>query len=157
MAPEAVVAESASVPTARSESLIPYFLVGCYLGIIFIKSEVASWFRIQEMFRFQAFHMYGVIGGAVVVATLGVLVLKRLGTHSVLGDEIVFPDPTDRSPSPQHVLGGITFGLGWGLLGACPGPIYALLGTGLPVMLFGLGGALAGVWVYGWLRPQLPH
>ena len=157
MTSQAVVAEEAQTRAPRAQSLIPYFVVGCYLGIIFIKSEVASWFRIQEMFRFQAVHMYGVIGSAVLVAAIGVLVLKRRGARTAFGEPIVFPDPGDRRPSPQHVLGGITFGLGWGLLGACPGPIYALVGSGLPVMLFGLAGALAGAWVYGWLRPKLPH
>ena len=141
----------------RTGSLVPYFLVGLYLGIVFIKSEVASWFRIQEMFRFQAVHMYGVIGGAVVVATLGVAFLKRRGVRTVHGDEIAYPDPSEARPSPRHVIGGTCFGLGWGLMGACPGPMYALVGSGLPIMLFALGGALAGAWVYGLLRPRLPH
>jgi uncharacterized membrane protein YedE/YeeE len=136
---------------------VPYFLVGCYLGIVFIKSEVASWFRIQEMFRFQAFHMYGVIGGAVLVAAIGTWLLKRSGARTAFGEEIAFPDESEARPSAQHILGGICFGLGWGLMGACPGPIYALIGAGIPVMLFALIGALAGAWVYGFLRPRLPH
>jgi uncharacterized membrane protein YedE/YeeE len=143
--------------TARKESLVVYFFVGLYLGIVFMKSEVASWFRIQEMFRFQAVHMYGVIGGAVLVAALGVALLKRRGVVTAFGDEIAFPDASERRPSVQHAAGGVCFGLGWGLLGACPGPIYALVGSGLPVMLVGLTGALGGAWVYGLVRPRLPH
>lgn len=150
-------AEQERKEESRAESLIPYFLLGVYLGTVFIKSEVASWFRIQEMFRFQAFHMYGIIGSAVLVAAIGVVFLRRRRAHTALGGEIVFPDESERRPSVQHALGGTAFGLGWGLLGACPGPIYALIGSGLPVMLVGLGGALAGAWVYGWLRPRLPH
>ena len=157
MADQTALAEPRAPETEQAESLVPYFLVGCYLGIIFIKSEVASWFRIQEMFRFQAFHMYGVIGAALLVATVGVLLLKRSGARTAFGHEIEYSDPADRRPSTRHILGGITFGLGWGLLGACPGPIYALIGSGLPIMVVGLGGALAGAWVYGWMRPRIPH
>ena len=142
---------------ARTGSLIPYFLVGVYLGIVFIKSEVASWFRIQEMFRFQAIHMYGIIGGAVLVAAVGIVLLKRSGARTASGDEIAFPEAEDRRPAPHQALGGVCFGLGWGLMGACPGPIYALIGSGLPVMIFALLGALGGVWTYGFLRPRLPH
>jgi uncharacterized membrane protein YedE/YeeE len=157
MAPEAVTAEAVRPETSARESLIPYLLMGVYLGTIFIKSEVASWFRIQEMFRFQSIHMYGVIGGAVLVAGIGVALLRSGGVRTRFGDEIAFPDPIERRPSTQHLLGGTVFGLGWGLMGACPGPIYALVGSGLPVMLFALAGALAGAWVYGVLRPKLPH
>lgn len=157
MAPDTVTAEEVRTSEPRTESLVPYVLLGLYLGIIFIKSEVASWFRIQEMFRFQAFHMYGVIGGAVLVAAVGTVLLKRGRVRTMLGNEIEFPDESERRPSTQHLLGGIAFGLGWGLTGACPGPIYALIGSGLPMMFAVLGGALAGAWVYGWLRPRLPH
>lgn len=157
MTQDTIAAEAPQAEQSRRESLIPYFLVGCYLGIVFIKSEVASWFRIQEMFRFQAFHMYGVIGGAVLVSAIGTWLLKRKGTRTAFGDEIAFPDESERRPSAQHILGGIAFGLGWGLMGACPGPIYALIGSGLPIMIFALVGALAGAWVYGLLRPRLPH
>jgi hypothetical protein len=157
MSTDAVTAAEIGTVPPKAESLMPYFLVGLYLGIVFIKSEVASWFRIQEMFRFQAVHMYGVIGGAVLVGALGVAVMKRSGARTAFGDEIAFSDPAERRPSVQHAAGGICFGLGWGLVGACPGPMYALVGSGLPVMLFALAGALAGAWVYGLLRPRLPH
>ncbi len=109
------------------------------------------------MFRFQSFYMYGVIGGAVLVGAVGVALLKRLGARTVHGDPIEFPPESERRPRVNHALGGVCFGLGWGLLGACPGPIYALLGSGLPVMLVALLGAIAGAWVYGLLKPILPH
>ncbi|MGD2044767.1 MAG: YeeE/YedE thiosulfate transporter family protein [Gemmatimonadota bacterium] len=157
MTQDAATAEAVQDRQSGRGSLIPYFLVGCYLGIVFIKSEVASWFRIQEMFRFQAIHMYGVIGGAVLVAALGTWLLKRTRARTVFGEEIAFPEPSEGRPSTQHILGGVCFGLGWGLTGACPGPIYALIGSGLPIMLVALVGALAGAWVYGLLRPRLPH
>jgi len=141
----------------RRESLVPYVLVGIWLGVIFINSEVASWFRIQEMFLFDAFHMYGVIGTAVGVGALSVLLLKRSGARTVRGEPIVFPSEEERRPRPQHALGGLAFGLGWGLLGACPGPIFALIGSGVGVMVVGLLAATAGAWTYGLLRPRLPH
>jgi len=141
----------------RSESLVVYALVGVYLGVIFIKSEVASWFRIQEMFRFDAFHMYGVIGTAVAVGVVSVMLMKRSGTRTVRGEPIRFPAGEETRPRKQHVFGGLAFGIGWGLLGACPGPIFALIGSGLPVMIVGLVAATAGAWTYGALRPRLPH
>lgn len=144
-------------PRARRESLLIYLALGVWLGFIFIRSEVASWFRIQEMFRFQAFHMYGVIGSAILVAAVSTALMKRRGTRTIRGDEIVFPGRTQARPHAQHILGGTAFGLGWGLLGACPGPIYALLGAGVPVMAVGLLGAVAGAWTYGFLKPRLPH
>jgi hypothetical protein len=125
--------------------------------VIFIKSEVASWFRIQEMFRFQAFHMYGVIGSAVASGALSLLVMKRLGARALRGEPIAWPARQERRVGVEHVAGGTIFGLGWGLLGACPGPIYALMGAGVGVMVVGLLAAVAGAWVYGYLRPRLPH
>jgi hypothetical protein len=141
----------------RSESLAVYFVLGMLLGIIFLKSEVASWFRIQEMFRFQAIHMYGVIGSAVAVGAVSIALMKRLGTRTVRGESIQFPERAAAKPRTNHILGGTLFGLGWGLVGACPGPLYALAGSGLPIMLVALLGALGGAWVYGALRPHLPH
>jgi hypothetical protein len=141
----------------RSESLAVYFVLGVLLGIIFLKSEVASWFRIQEMFRFQAIHMYGVIGSAVAVGALSIALMKPLGTRTMRGESIAFPERAAVKPRTNHILGGTLFGLGWGLVGACPGPLYALLGSGLPIMLVALLGALGGAWVYGLLRPHLPH
>jgi len=142
---------------ARRDPLLVYFAVGVVLGTIFIKSEVASWFRIQEMFRFQAFHMYGVLGSAVAVGAASVALMKRLGIRASGGHAIRLPSAEETRPRPHHLLGGTAFGLGWGLIGACPGPLYALIGSGLPIMLVGLLAALAGAWTYGLLRPSLPH
>jgi uncharacterized protein len=139
------------------ESLIVYFLLGIFLGVVFIKSEVVSWFRIQEMFRFQSFHMYGVIGSAVVVGAASVYLMKRFGARTMKGEVIDFMDGEPDVPGKEHMLGGTVFGLGWGLIGACPGPIYALIGAGYTVMLLGLLSAVMGAWVYGLLRPRLPH
>lgn len=141
----------------RPESLVVYFLLGTFLGTLFIKSEVASWFRIQEMFRFESFHMYGIIGSAVVVGALFLIVMKRAGVTTIRGDEIEYPAKEEAQPRPQHILGGIVFGLGWGLVGACPGPLFALVGSGLPVLALALLGAIAGAWTYGLLKPSLPH
>jgi len=147
-------AERASGP---SESLFVYFLLGVFLGVVFIKSEVASWFRIQEMFLFQSFHMYGVIGCAVGVGALSIFLMKRFGTRSIRGEEIVFPSGEEMVPRRHHAFGGLAFGLGWGFIGACPGPLFALVGSGIGVMTVGLLSALAGAWTYGYLRPRLPH
>jgi len=133
-----------------------YLGLGTVFGIILVQSEVVSWFRIQEMFRFQAFHMYGIIGSAVVVAGLSIAVLRRMNATTLRGEPIVVSDkPFDRGVN--QIVGGILFGLGWGLLGACPGPIYALIGAGIVPVAVGLLGALAGAWVYGQLKPHLPH
>jgi hypothetical protein len=150
-------AEAAGAGADRGESLAVYFAVGLVLGAIFIKSEVASWFRIQEMFRFQGVHMYGVIGSAVGVGALGVAWMKRTGARTIRGEPVAFPDAQERRPQLRHALGGTTFGLGWGLVGACPGPMYALVGSGYPALLVALLSAVAGAWVYGLLRPRLPH
>lgn len=147
------------LPTApaRLASLWPYLAVGILFGIVITRGEVISWFRIQEMFRFQALHMYGVIGGAVGVGALGVALLKRLGARTVRGEPIQYPDAAEARPGIRHAAGGTIFGLGWGLLGACPGPIYALAGSGLLVMVVAFAAAVAGAWVYGLVRPSLPH
>lgn len=141
----------------RGESLLVYLALGTFLGIVFIKSEVVSWFRIQEMFHFRAVHMYAIIGSAVGVGALGVALMKRFRVRTVRGEEIVYPGADEVRPQTRHILGGISFGLGWGLVGACPGPIFALVGSGLSVFLVALLGALAGAWCYGALKPRLPH
>ena len=141
----------------RREPLVVYLLLGTFLGIVFIKSEVASWFRIQEMFRFGAVHMYGVIGGAVLVGAVSLALMKRFGVRTVRGEEIRYPGGAETRPRPNHILGGTCFGLGWGLVGACPGPLFALVGSGVGVMAVGLLGALAGAWCYGLMKPGLPH
>jgi len=136
--------------------LLPYLLVGIYFGIIFTKSEVISWYRIQEMFRFQAFHMYGIIGSAVVVAAISVQVIKRFKIRSLDGSEIIIP-PKELGKGTRYWAGGTMFGLGWAMTGACPGPMFALVGSGVPVMLVAIAAAIAGTYTYGVLRPKLPH
>ncbi|NQV71854.1 YeeE/YedE family protein [bacterium] len=136
--------------------LLPYLLIGVYFGIVFTKSEVISWFRIQEMFRFQSFHMYGIIGSAVVVAMISVQVIKRFKLKDMDGDDIVIP-PKEMGSGTRYWLGGTIFGLGWALTGACPGPMFALVGNGVTVMLVTILAALAGTFTYGVLRPKLPH
>jgi len=139
------------------ESLWVYGLLGVWLGTLFIKSEVASWFRIQEMFRFQSFHMYGVIGSAVAVGATSVWLMRRLGMRNARGERIDWPTAELGRPRVSNAIGGLIFGLGWGLLGACPGPIFALIGAGAPVMFVGLVGAISGAWTYGLLQSRLPH
>ena len=141
----------------RAERLWPYALMGLFLGFIFTRGEVVSWFRIQEMFRFQSFHMFGIIGSAVAVAASSLRVIKRLEAASFVGRPIDLPEDSFASPGYQFWVGGIAFGLGWGLLGACPGPIYVLIGNGITVMAVAFASALLGVWTYGSIRHRLPH
>jgi uncharacterized membrane protein YedE/YeeE len=136
--------------------LLVYVLLGAFFGVVLVKSEVVSWFRIQEMFRFQSFHMYGVIGSAVAVAALSIWLIKRLRVKTLGGEEITIP-PKQWGTGTRYWAGGTLFGLGWALTGACPGPLFALLGAGVGVILFAILSAIAGAWVYGALRPRLPH
>lgn len=136
--------------------LAVYLLIGTFFGLILVKSEVVSWFRIQEMFRFHSFHMYGIIGSAVIVAGISVQLIKRLGIRTFGGQTISLP-PKTWGRGVRYWLGGTIFGLGWALLGACPGPIFALIGSGITVMVLALASALLGTMAYGYLRPHLPH
>ena len=133
-----------------------YFLLGILFGITLTKSEVLSWFRIQEMFRFQSPRMYLIIGSAVVVAAASVALLKRLGSKTISGEPIAIP-PKTLGLGVRYAVGGTIFGLGWALTGACPAPLFALVGNGVTVMIAAIGGALAGTWLYGLLRLRLPH
>jgi len=137
--------------------LLPYFVLGTLFGIVLTKTEVISWFRIQEMFRFQSFHMYGVLGSAVLVAGISQRLFGRSRVSAMCGD----PDEETLGPVPgqrtRFWAGGTLFGLGWALTGACPGPLFALVGGGVGVMSVGIVAALAGTWAYGYLRPRLPH
>ena len=151
------VTEAANVEERHREALWPYVLMGLYLGVVFTRGEVISWFRIQEMFRFQSFHMYGIIGSAVAVAALGVLLIQKTGIRSRTRAPMDFPREPWVSPGYQYWLGGSMFGLGWGLLGACPGPIYVLIGNGYTVMLAALVTAVLGAFAYGRVRHLLPH
>ena len=133
---------------------LKYVFAGAIFGIILIKAEVMSWFRIQEMFRLQAFHMYGVIGTAVVVGMISVQLIKLLKIKTLDGKEPYFvPKPKSKG----HIYGGIIFGLGWAITGACPGPIYAQIGAGFGVVFITLLSAIAGTWFYGSIREKLPH
>jgi hypothetical protein len=153
----AAAAQAPAAPTKRplfQPSDLKYLLAGALFGIVLVKAEVIAWYRIQEMFRFQSFHMYGVIGSAIVVGALSLAVLRTLRARSLDGQRIQVP------PKRFHwgnLYGGIIFGLGWAMTGACPGPIFAHLGAGVPAMALVLVSALAGTWVYSYFRPRLPH
>lgn len=131
-----------------------YAAVGVVFGIVFVKAEVISWFRIQEMFRLQSFHMYGVIGTAVVVAMISVALIKKLRIKTIYGEPIVFHP---KKFNKGQVIGGVIFGLGWAMAGACPGPLFAQIGTGAFVVTIVILSAVAGTWVYGYFRERLPH
>ena len=133
---------------------IKYLVVGMAFGIIFVKAEIISWFRIQEMFHLQSFHMYGVIGSAVVVGVISVWLIKQFNIKTIYGETITFKP---HSFSWGQVIGGLLFGLGWAITGACPGPLYTLIGTGATVIAVTLLSAIAGTWVYGYFREKLPH
>jgi uncharacterized membrane protein YedE/YeeE len=133
---------------------LKYFVAGILFGIILIKSEAVSWFRIQEMFHFQSFHMYGIMCSAIAVGALSVFLLKRFKVKSMEGEAI---KPVSKELNKGTVIGGLIFGFGWAMTGACPGPIYALLGSGVGVAVVILFGAIAGTFVYGTLKDKLPH
>lgn len=135
--------------------LIKFFIVGIYFGIVLVKGEVISWFRIQEMFHFQSAYMYGVMGSAVLVGAFSVASIRLLGITTISGESITLQGkPFNRV---GNLAGGIIFGLGWALAGACPGPLYALVGAGYWTILVAIAGALFGVVSYGFLKPRLPH
>lgn len=131
-----------------------YGLIGILFGFVFVKAEIISWFRIQEMFRFQAFHMYGVIGMAVIIGVISIQVIKRFNLKTTDGHAIhIKPKPFDKG----KIIGSLLFGFGWAITGACPGPLYAHVGAGFGVVTVTLLSALAGTWVYGAIRHRLPH
>ncbi len=134
---------------------LSFLLIGIFFGIVMFKSEAASWFRIYEMFQFDAFHMYGIIGSALFVGVILVQLIKRVPIKSFEGKTIHF-SPKDRSVA-RYLFGGIIFGLGWALAGACPGPIFTLIGAGFWPILVVFAGAFLGTLLYGILRKQLPH
>ncbi|MBT8299158.1 MAG: YeeE/YedE family protein [Maribacter sp.] len=135
--------------------LIKYLLVGMFFGIVLVKSEAVSWYRIYEMFKFQSFHMYGIIGSAVVLGVLAVAFIKLMGLRSIEGRKIHIL-PKERG-FVRYLVGGSIFGLGWALAGACPGPMYILVGTGVFSMLIVIIAAVLGTFVYGLIRHKLPH
>jgi uncharacterized membrane protein YedE/YeeE len=133
---------------------LKFLALGLLFGIVLIKSEVVSWFRIQEMFRLQAFHMYGIIGSAIVVAMVSIMLIKRFNIKTISGEPVIIPQKTFNW---GNVYGGLIFGFGWAITGACPGPLFAQVGGGFAVVLITLLSAIAGTWVYGLLRDKLPH
>jgi uncharacterized membrane protein YedE/YeeE len=154
-----IVPEAATPAGDRLSALglATYFAVGTAFGLVLTKTEAVSWFRIQEMFRFQSFHMYGILGSAVLVAALSLVAIRRLNITTLRGEPIDVP-PRRMTPwGTRYWAGGSLFGLGWALTGACPGPLFALVGGGVTVMILAVIAALAGTWVYGYLRPRLPH
>jgi uncharacterized membrane protein YedE/YeeE len=136
--------------------MIVYFILGSLFGIVLTKSEAVSWFRIQEMFRFQSFHMYGIMGSAVVVAALSIAIVKRAQVRTFAGGPIAIP-AKELGRGYRYWIGGALFGVGWALTGACPGPLFALIGSGAGVFAAAVVSALAGTWAYGYMRPYLPH
>lgn len=133
---------------------LKYLIVGILFGIVFVKAEVVSWFRIQEMFRLQSFHMYGIIGSAVVVGMISVFLIKKFNIKTFYGEPIKISPKTFNK---GQIYGGLIFGFGWAITGACPGPLFAQIGTGATVIAVTLLSAIAGTWVYGYLREKLPH
>jgi len=133
---------------------LKYLLAGTLFGIVLVKAEIVSWFRIQEMFRMESFHLYGVIGSAVVVGAISVMLIKKLGIRTIYGEQIVImPKTFDKG----IVIGGLMFGLGWAMTGACPGPLFAQVGAGAAVIIVTVLSAIFGTYVYGVLRDRLPH
>ncbi len=134
---------------------LKFFIIGTLFGIVMYKSEAASWFRIYEMFQFQSFHMYGIIGSALALGVLGVYLIKKYRLKSIDGEPIKIT-PKEKGFS-RYLYGGVIFGLGWALAGSCPGPIYTLIGAGYFSVIVVLAGALAGTFIYGLIRDKLPH
>jgi uncharacterized membrane protein YedE/YeeE len=133
---------------------LKYLFAGLLFGIVLVKSEVISWFRIQEMFRLQSFHMYGVIGSAIAVGMLSVWLIKRFKVKTIHGEKIEF---VNKKFNKGNIYGGLLFGFGWAITGACPGPLFGQIGMGATVIIVTLLSAIAGTWVYGLIREKLPH
>jgi uncharacterized protein len=133
---------------------LKYALVGLLFGVVFIKAEIVSWYRIQEMFRLQSFHMYGVIGTAVAIGALSVFLIKKLNIKTIYGETIDF---SPKKFNKGQIIGGLTFGFGWAMTGACPGPLFAQIGSGALATGVTLLSAIVGTWVYGYFRERLPH
>lgn len=148
--------EAADASRVRPGFWPVYLLLGIVFGFVLYRSEVLSWFRIQEMFRFQSPRMYEIIASAVLVAAASAAFIKKIGLKTISGVPITIP-PKTLGHGVRYAVGGTIFGLGWALTGACPGPLFALAGNGVTVIIVAIASALAGTWTYGWLRPKLPH
>lgn len=133
---------------------IKYLIVGLFFGIVFVKAEIISWFRIQEMFNLQSFFMYGVIGCAVVVGLISVQLIKKFNIKTLQGEKIEIQPKTFNK---GQIYGGLLFGFGWAITGACPGPLFAQISTGATVIIITLSSAIAGTWFYGLIKDKLPH
>jgi uncharacterized protein len=150
--------ELVEIPTKNEAKVldfsnIKYLFAGTFFGIIAVKSEIISWFRIQEMFRLTSFHMYGVIGTAVVAGAISIQLIKRLNIKTLSGDKISI---APKSFNKGQIYGGLIFGFGWAITGACPGPLFAQIGSGFGVITVTLLSAILGTWVYGYFRDKLP-
>lgn len=133
---------------------LKYLLPGLIFGLVLVKAEIISWYRIQEMFRFQSFHMYGVIGSAIFTGLISVWMIKKFNLKTAQGEEVIF---LKRHFQKGNAIGGFIFGLGWALTGACPGPLFAQVGSGYLIIIVTLFSALSGTWIYGLLQKRLPH
>ena len=133
---------------------LKYLFCGLIFGVILVKAEVVSWYRIQEMFRFQAFHMYGIIGSAIAIGMISILLIKKFKIKTIQGEEIKI---ATKELNKGTVIGGLMFGLGWALTGACPGPLYALFGSGIWVFIVVIFAAVLGTYTYGAIKEKLPH
>ena len=140
----------------RRGEWVAYAGLGVLLGVVFVKAEILSWYRIQEMFRFQSFYMYGVIGSVVLLGVSSVWLIKKYVLKAADGSRIVI-QPKTLGTGTRYWAGGILFGAGWALSGGCPGPMFILVGNGVTVFVAALMAAVAGAWTYGQLRPRLPH
>lgn len=154
--PDGTPASGESRPTGNGAGLLIYLVLGTLFGVVLMKAQVVSWFRIQEMFRFQAFHMYGVIGAAIVTAAIMTRLITRAGLRAANGESISIPSK-ELGRGTRYWFGGSLFGVGWALVGACPGPFLALFGSGVGMFAVVIASAVAGTWAYGALRPRLPH
>jgi len=134
---------------------IVYLVIGIFFGMVMLKSEAASWFRIYEMFQFKSFHMYGIIGSALALGVVFIQLIKRFKIKTFNGEQIHFSDKN--KSIYRYLFGGVVFGLGWALAGACPGPMFTLLGAGFLPIIIVIVGALLGTWIYGLLKDKLPH
>ena len=151
---ECAAANDQTAPESLVGSNIKYLAMGMLFGVIAVKSEIISWYRIQEMFRLQSFHMYGVIGTAVMTGIISVWLIKKFNLKTLQGEKVII------HTKPFHwgnVIGGLIFGLGWAITGACPGPLFAQIGSGFFVIVITLFSALLGTFVYGLLQKKLPH
>lgn len=144
-----------STTTRTATGLLFYLFAGLYFGVVLVKSEAASWYRIQEMFHFESFHMFGLMGSAVLTGMVSTMLLRRSGLNSRDGQTIRVT--VKEKGWRRYVFGGLTFGVGWGLAGVCPGPIFTLLGAGIWPILLVLAFALLGTYLYGAFKDHLPH